>query len=77
MQLYNTSAVTAVNGIRMNDNLPFALLFCDYKGFTNGYIVESQLIIIALIRNKIYYLFSLSGKVVLQRLYTVYENCIT
>ena len=36
VQLYNPSAVTAVNGIRMNDNLPFALLFCDYKGFTNG-----------------------------------------
>ena len=46
VQLYNTSAVTAVIGIRMNDNLPFALLFCDYKGFTNGYIVESQLTII-------------------------------
>ena len=46
VQLYNPSAVTAVIGIRMNDNLPFALLFCDYKGFTNGYIVESQLTII-------------------------------
>ena len=75
MQLYNTSAVTAVNGIRMNDNLPFALLFCDYKGFTNGYIVESQLTIID--SQQIYSLFSFSGKVVLQRLYTVYENFIT
>ena len=75
MQLDNPSAVTAVIGIRMNGNLPFALLFCDYKGFTNGYIVESQLTIID--SQQIYYLFSFSGKVVLQRLYTVYENFIT